>query len=250
MIDPAIPLWTKNQKGMVGGELSQGAIDKATTESLKMRDQMMTFVQYLISIGVHKQDANRYLEPWMRVAVIITGTEWDGFYKLRNHPHAQPDFQEYAAEMERLDKATLSNPISLGEWYKPWPDLNLAANVCKAASVSYANHANDRNDEDYLRIHDDLINADPRHSSPAEHCAMAVEAGMYFEDIEMPFQVFDPLAPYDSVYACDDGENSVYACDDGENHTLISTANFSGFLQYRKILETGLKVDVNTGLIL
>jgi hypothetical protein len=249
MMDPAIPLWTKNQKGMVGGELGQDAIDKATNESLKMRDQMVTFVQYLISIGVHKQDANRYLEPWMRVAVLITGTEWDGFYKLRNHPHAQPDFQEYAAEMQYLDGNTAASSINLGDWYKPWPELNLAANTCKAASISYANHAKDRSTEDYQRIHDDLVNADPRHSSPTEHCALAVQPGMLLgtgwpgadwrADIDPATpQVFDPINIGGSIGLCDGSDN------------WISTANFSGFLQYRKILEAGLKVDVDTGLIL
>jgi hypothetical protein len=234
MANPHIPLWTKNQKGMQGADLSKEAIDKATSDSLRMRDQVVTFVQGLIAIGVHKQDANRYLEPWMRVSGIVTATEWGNFYALRDHPAAQPDFQQFAAEMQRLDEGTAATPLELGQWYKPWPDLSLAANVCKAASISYANHAKDRTNEDYLRIHDDLINASPRHASPLEHCAIAVEPGMI---IHKGTQVFDPI----------DARNSIWECN--IDYTQISTANFAGFLQYRKILEAGLSVDVNTGAI-
>jgi hypothetical protein len=238
MLDPVIPIWTQNQRGMVGGELSQAAIDKATAESLRMRDQMVSFVQYLISIGIHKQDANRYLEPWMKVALIVTGTEWDNFYTLRDHPHAQPEFQEFASEMHRLDETTAATPLQLGEWYKPWPTLNIAANTCKAASVSYANHAKDRSNDDFLRIHDDLINSTPIHASPLEHCAIAVVPEYLLRSDRLgDWRVFDPINLNFSLSDC--GSNSVY----------VSTANFGGFLQYRKILEAGLKVDVNTGVI-
>jgi hypothetical protein len=240
MLDPYIPKFTGTAKGMQGIELSDVLADRALYRWLNARDNAVTQAQEMIAIGIHKQDANRLLEPWMKVSGIVTGTEWNNLYNLRNHPHAQPAFCEFAAEMQRLDNATLAKPISIGEWYKPWPELNLAANTCKAASISYANHAKDRTDEDYLRIHDDLIDANPIHFSPTEHCAIATKAGVYFEDIETPFQVFDPLAPYDTVIACDDGEN----------YSLVSTANFSGFLQYRKLLEFGLTVDVNSGAIL
>jgi hypothetical protein len=243
MTDPVIPIWTQNQRGMVGGELSPAAIDRATTESLKMRDQMVTFVQYLISIGVHKQDANRYLEPWMKVALIVTGTEWDNFYTLRDHPHAQPEFQEFASEMHRLDETTAATPLQLGGWYKPWTQFNIAANTCKAASISYANHAKDRSDDDFLRIHDDLINADPLHASPLEHCAIAVEPESVIRAWQpsdgVIWRVFDPINLKLSLERCLEEGNDRY----------ISTANLGGFLQYRKILEAGLKVDVNTGVI-
>jgi hypothetical protein len=165
----------------------------------------------------------------MLVSGIVTATEWDNFFKLRNHPDAQPAFQEFAAEMEKLDRATTAQPIKLGEWYRPWPGAGIAANVCKAASISYANHAKDRSEEDYDRIHNDLINASPLHASPLEHCAMAVVPGEYIGK----YRVFDPI---NMAMTCDQ-----VSCDqaDRRERNYISTANFSGFLQYRKLVEVG-----------
>jgi hypothetical protein len=43
----------------------------------------------LTRAGVHKEVANRLLEPWMFTEVLITATEWDNFLKQRCHPAAQ-----------------------------------------------------------------------------------------------------------------------------------------------------------------
>lgn len=241
MTDPYIPSFTAKAHGMQGAVVGDEVSDRAKYRWLNARDNAVIHAQEMIAIGIHKQDANRLLEPWMKVSGIVTATERGNFYRLRDHEDAQPAFREFAAEMHRLDIETESKLLGMGEWHKPWPEIDIAANTCKAASISYANHAKDRTPEDYTRIHDDLISADPLHASPLEHCAMAVKAGMVFDDLDRDgdLQVFDPLAPYDSVVACDDGEN----------HSLVSTANFSGFLQYRKIVEAGLKVDTVTGLV-
>lgn len=229
MTNPYIPSFTGKAKGMQGSVVSEEIADRAVYRWLNARDNAVLQAQELISIGIHKQDANRLLEPWMLVSGIVTATEWDNFFKLRNHPDAQPAFQEFAAEMEKLDRATTAQPIKLGEWYRPWSGAGIAANVCKAASISYANHAKDRSEEDYDRIHNDLINASPLHASPLEHCAMAVVPGEY---IGKHRRVFDPINMEMTVeMLCDQTGN--------RKDDYISTANFSGFLQYRKLVEVG-----------
>ena len=234
MTNPYIPSFTGKAKGMQGATVSEETADRARYRWLNARDNAVLQVQELISIGIHKQDANRLLEPWMLVSGIVSATEWANFFKLRNHPDAQPAFQEFAAEMQRLDEGVTARPIELGKWYKPWPDLSLEANVCKAASISYASHAKDRTEEDFQRIHDDLIHANPLHASPLEHCAIAVVPGEHVGKSGNAYQVFDPI---NIVSTCNQvsGERA-----EAWNPRYISTANFSGFLQYRKLIEVGI----------
>lgn len=50
----------------------------------------------LARLQVHKQTANRVLEPFAYVDGVLTATEWDNFYRLRLDKHAQPEFQTLA----------------------------------------------------------------------------------------------------------------------------------------------------------
>jgi hypothetical protein len=49
-----------------------------------------------IYVSVHKQIANRLLEPFMWHTVICTATELDNFFKLRTHPDAQYEIKRIA----------------------------------------------------------------------------------------------------------------------------------------------------------
>ena len=70
-------------------------------------------VQGLMEMGLHKQIANRPLEPWFHITVLVTATEWDNFYGLRAHKDAQPEFQVLA--YRALDTMLRSTPIGITE---------------------------------------------------------------------------------------------------------------------------------------
>ena len=85
---PFIPIaWQKDHKGMQGTEYltDQIEIDSATGKWLNC---MESNVKYATSLGeqdnVTKQIRNRLLEPFMYHTVLVTATEWDNFFKLRN----------------------------------------------------------------------------------------------------------------------------------------------------------------------
>ena len=40
---------------------------------------------------IHKQIANRLLEPFTTIKVIVSATEWDNFFSLRISPQAQQE---------------------------------------------------------------------------------------------------------------------------------------------------------------
>jgi hypothetical protein len=57
-------------------------------------------------LGVHKQLANRLLEPFSWHTVVVTATDWDNFFHLRCHPDAQPEFQKIAGMMRDVMEAS------------------------------------------------------------------------------------------------------------------------------------------------
>jgi thymidylate synthase ThyX len=122
--NPAMPVfWGKNQSGMQAShELDEPSKEMAKAEWLKMRDSSIEHAQKMLEIGLHKQIANRVLEPFMHMSVILTGTEFENFFSLRAHKDAQPEFQELAYKM--LDLYQVSEPKKLkeGEWHIPFGD--------------------------------------------------------------------------------------------------------------------------------
>jgi thymidylate synthase ThyX len=131
-------------------------------------------------LNVHKQVANRLLEPFMWHTVIVTATEWDNFFNLRCHPDAQPEIRRIATAMR--DARDGSEPAALGhdEWHLPLvrPEdreqadslddlLKISAGRC--ARVSYLTHAGERDLAADIELHDRLIASG--HMSPLEHPA-------------------------------------------------------------------------------
>lgn len=54
----------------------------------------------LDKMGAHKQAANRIIEPWTYAQQVMTCTDLKNFFKLRNHPDAEPHFQIIAKQMQ------------------------------------------------------------------------------------------------------------------------------------------------------
>jgi len=122
--DPYYPVyWGSNKKGMQAGAELEGQVRKAC--EVVWRQAMtdaMGHAKTLRDLGLHKQDANRILEPWMWQTVIITGTEWDNFFHLRNHPDAHPAFSTVAAQMQELYEELEPVELGPGQWHLPLVD--------------------------------------------------------------------------------------------------------------------------------
>lgn len=99
---PFIPtLFGKNKKGMQADETLN---EHEHRQALEVWNTMITAslkaAALLEKLGVHKQLANRILEPYSYTTTVLTGTEWSNFFKLRDHADAQPEFQELAHLMK------------------------------------------------------------------------------------------------------------------------------------------------------
>lgn len=177
--DPAMPIaWGKNTRGMQAKEdLPYSDMAKAQCAWLDAMQWAVEHAEILASLNVHKQIVNRLLEPFMHMTTLVTATEWENFFTLRDHPDAQPEIQALAKEMRKaLDE---SSP-TLRMWHMPFINdtlhqpLNLLAGISAArcARVSYLNHDGTNPDiERDLALARRL--AASGHWSPFEHVACA-----------------------------------------------------------------------------
>lgn len=190
--DPAMPIhWGRNQPGMQAKEeLLLG--DKYRAEAL-WRDaaqKAALVAERMMDMGLHKQVANRILEPFQHISVVLTATEFDNWFELRAHPDAQPEIQFLATEMrEALNNVPAPKLLQPGEWHLPYitaeerqdaffkanPDhaeLLRKVSAARCCRVSYWKHdGTAASISDDLDLCDKLIGARPLHASPFEHQA-------------------------------------------------------------------------------
>jgi thymidylate synthase ThyX len=185
--DPAVPVeFGANQRGMQAGEpLTGGDHDAALAAWLEARDHAVAAVERLQELGVHKQVTNRLLEPFMWHTVIVTATEWDGFWEQRCSPLAQPEIRVAAEAMRTAYDASTPAPLALGEWHTPYlreDDGDLDAetarrvSAARCARVSYLTHDGRRDIDKDLELYERLVTARPPHWSPLEHVATPAAA--------------------------------------------------------------------------
>lgn len=183
--DPYLPQWTGHQPGMVGKDCFS-ASEKADLdkESIAAMERAIVFVLQLQDKGVSKQDANRYLVPWLRIPILVTATEWDNFFDLRTKEDVQPVLREIAIEMREHKERSRPQVLNPYDWHLPfagqWQSAStlldkLKVATARSARLSYLAHdcSTISIERDY-RLHDDLLRS--RHLSPFEHSAMAVPA--------------------------------------------------------------------------
>lgn len=198
--DPALPVyWGKNESGMqASGELSEEDQVVATEMILSLRDRAILDVAELGSVGLHKQVANRYLEPWMFITVIVTATHFQNFFDLRDHAKAQPELRETAAKAHALYKSSEPKVLHDGEWHMPFvsgrdreqlvqggfsdADIKWIA-VGRCARVSYLTHDGQRDPNADLTL-GKVKMRENGHMSPLEHVAeaMTVERWRVYAD--------------------------------------------------------------------
>jgi thymidylate synthase ThyX len=176
--DPVIPIaWGRNQRGMQAKEVLTDRESALALESwLEARDKAIGQANYMsIVCCVHKQIANRLLEPWMWATVIVSATEYDNFFRLRCHPDAQPELQHVAFMMRDLYLKSTPTLVTNGQYHLPYvtgqisTSEDIIRSVARCARVSYSNHGKDSAFEDDQRLYNQL--AESGHLSPFEHVA-------------------------------------------------------------------------------
>ena len=180
---PFVPeYWGANQSGMQAeAELIAGAKDAALDEWLAARDSAVAHVEKLLTIGLHKQHANRILEPFMWHTAIVTATEWSNYFALRANEMAQPEIGKVAQPMLAAYEASTPKQLSDDEWHLPLiqeeeydgvfekSDDARKISAARCARVSYLTHEGKRDLSADIVLYDRLISGG--HMSPLEHVA-------------------------------------------------------------------------------
>ena len=182
--NPFIPEFTRNKSGMQADTgLDDNGSSLATTVWRGAAKMAADFADSLADIEVHKQQANRVLEPYVWHTAVVTATEWDNFFALRLHKDAAPEIQKTAAAMKAAMDASTPKELNIGEWHAPYveqsemgyghhddPDIRIVAiSVARCAAVSYERQRAEKSVEEYVARHDALKASG--HWSPFEHQA-------------------------------------------------------------------------------
>ncbi len=122
--DPFIPEeFGKNQRGMQASEMVTGTDAESSKQAwLSAIQEAVSHAKILDDIGVHKQHANRLLEPFAWHTALLTATEWENFFNLRTHADAQPEFQKIAKMARELYETNTPTARNYGEWHLPYVD--------------------------------------------------------------------------------------------------------------------------------
>lgn len=186
--DPVMPIhWGRNQPGMQASE-EIGQIERHEANRLwrVACAQAIATHRKMEALGLHKQVANRVLEPFLWTTCLISSTTWGNFLTLRRDKDAQPEMQKIATmigdalEASKPVERTLHLPYWTDEdeeytqqniegW--AWKRARKGISAARCARVSYLNHEGDRDIDRDLDLAGKLVSS--RHWSALEHPATA-----------------------------------------------------------------------------
>ena len=193
--------WGKNMSGMQAKEeLTGWQLKLAKVFHILGRESSILEARLKNWVGLHKQIANRCLEPYQNIRTVTTGTEWNNFFNLRNHPDAQPEFAALARMMKLAMEASTPTVLQPGEWHIPYvttvrmpegrvtylqPEtsqtecVEITLEQALKISASMAAQESYRKSDPSLAkaeaIWERLVGSMPVHASPTEHQAQAME---------------------------------------------------------------------------
>lgn len=184
--DPFVPeAFGRKKKGMQPGEALEGEAEiRARASWFRAMSYAIEEAQKQDEIGVHKQYANRLLEPFAWHTAVVTGTDLENFFHLRINPAAQGELRKAAELMYAAQED--SRPRSVGgadghDWHTPYVGVTeasalmaagadvAAVSATRCARLSYLTQNDPRDISDELARYASLV--ENGHMSPLEHPA-------------------------------------------------------------------------------
>lgn len=210
--------------------------------------------QAFADAGYHKQICNRLTEPFQMIKVLISATEWDNFFWLRDDLAADPTLEHLTKEcMRKAYEASTPFELKPGEWHLPYITIMrerhtgnlhyfeapgdlapgdkmlledaIKVSAARSAAVSYRNV--DYSLEKSKEVYDRLVGSDKKHGSALEHQATPMQEGYANWTGHPDFQSVNV------VYESNTWQEGVSHTD--RNGSLWS-GNFKGWIQHRKLL--------------
>lgn len=204
--------------------------------------------------GYHKQVYNRLLETYQMMKTVLSATEFDNFWWLRDHSAADPTLAELARCMREASEQSTPTVLRPGDWHLPYvdyyeeqigyeddgdtpiygpqvfyigdllgPDYQILTleeaimvSCARCAAVSYRNEGYGL--EKSIEIYNNLVGGDRKHASAFEHCAK-------------------PIKPYDGlVNACGEPDTWEPGISHMDRDGNLWSGKFKGWIQFRKLI--------------
>lgn len=188
--------------------------------------------------GYHKQVYNRLLEAWQMQKTVLSATEVDNFFWLRDDDAADPTIRELARVMKEAWKTSCHEELNPGEWHLPYIDIDYIGGIryysindhqqqltldeaikvscARCAAVSYRNEGYDLAKS--LEVYDRLVGSVRKHASAFEHQATPMQSEL--ATFEM---LVEPLSWEVGISHMD-------------RDTRFWSGNLQGWIQYRKLI--------------
>lgn len=193
--NPAMPIhWGANQAGMQAKQELGTFRKKAAKKLWRIAAKAACKVaEAMTRVGLHKQVANRILEPFQTMKTVVTATCYENWFWLRDHADAQPEIRALAVAM--LNELDSQDPARLGykDWHMPYFGEGYWLEGCGipladalAISSSCCAQVSFRKLDDTLEkarmIYARLVESEPVHASPFEHQAKPMLRGADFRN--------------------------------------------------------------------
>lgn len=191
--NPALPVyWGKNKAGMQASEeLNYAKSSECAQEWMDAAKDAVFHSNFMRENDLHKEEANRILEPYIFIDTLITSTEWSNFFELRISEYAQPEIRELARCMKEAMDKSVPDELGYGEWHLPYIEnevLDFTDNdvamisAARCARISYRPFdGSEINTEKDLNRAKNLL-AD-RHASPFEHQLCPIDYRLGFNQL-------------------------------------------------------------------
>ncbi len=239
--DPVTPIvWGKNKGGMSASEQLEGEeLHKAQILWNCAATNAFDISKSLSALGLHKMWANRITEPYSRIKVVMSGTEWDNFEWLRDDPDAaQPEIVDLARKIKDAKASSVPLQLKAGWAHVPYVTrrvimddmfyevegsgyvpleiaLKISASCCGQISYRKLDDSFDK----AMQIYDRLFDGPKPHFSPSEHQGIAMQntkQGVISRVLNLPWE---------------EGVSHV------DREGYFWSANLKGFIQHRKLIE-------------
>lgn len=247
--NPAMPVhWGQNQSGMQAKQELPSALQRSAKFLWTQAAKSAAFIaEAMDKVGLHKQVANRILEPFQLMKVVMTTTEDANWYWLRKHEDAQPEIHELARIM--WEEQLKSVPVMLrpGDWHVPYFNgargtgcwvqdadsdpleeaLAISSSCCAQVSFRKLDDRLEKAQTVYAR----LVESEPVHASPFEHQATPMVPSPYdlYDDEDLADCKIE-VNLQDDACTWQKGVTHV----DRDNH--FWSGNFCGFIQHRQLV--------------
>lgn len=223
------------------------------------------FAEQMAEAGYAKQVCNRLLEPFQRMKTVLTATEYENFWWLRDDADADPTIEALAKVMFEAYEASTPELLAPGQWHTPYVDhvyeniglegddvlvfagysttdengdtimlsleeaLAISSSCCAQVSYRRLNATKDK----ALDIYGRLLTGRKVHASPFEHQATPMQATFELLGENSSEDILINVPWYAASW-----EVGITHRDRNEK---LWSGNFKGFIQHRQLLNNHTK---------